>query len=243
MLKKIKFKIRRIHEYIFGHKNYVKFVVITRSRTGSNLLISLLNSNPNIRAYGEKFNRLKKKNCNLIYKEIFPMKSYKAIGFKIFYQHPIDSEDKTIWDLIKRNKNIKIVHLQRKNILRIHISRLIAGKTKRWSSIKEGEIEVDTKKIFIDFEKLIDDVNNTKNWVNNLNNEFENNRIINIYYEDLVKNKNETIKDICKFLGVPHYKSSSKLKKQNPEKIEDLIINYNEIKEKLENTQFSQYDK
>mgnify|MGYP006437466411 CR=1 FL=1 len=43
---------------IFDHENFTKFIVLSRSRTGSNLLISMLNSHPNISAEGEKFSRL-----------------------------------------------------------------------------------------------------------------------------------------------------------------------------------------
>ena len=47
MVNKIKYireRINDLYDKYFGVEDYQKFVVITRSRTGSNLLISLLNS-------------------------------------------------------------------------------------------------------------------------------------------------------------------------------------------------------
>jgi hypothetical protein len=38
-----------------GHTNYVKFIVLSRSRVGSNLLRSLLNDHPAVEAFGEVF--------------------------------------------------------------------------------------------------------------------------------------------------------------------------------------------
>ena len=66
------------------------FFVLTRSRTGSNMLISFLNSHPNIKAHYEIFRTLEGKNYNDIFNETFSKydEGTKAIGFKIFYYHP-----------------------------------------------------------------------------------------------------------------------------------------------------------
>ena len=42
----------------FGHEDYVPFIVLTRSRTGSNLLVSFLNGHPDIFCEGEIFARM-----------------------------------------------------------------------------------------------------------------------------------------------------------------------------------------
>jgi len=113
----------------FGHNNYKKFIVLTRSRTGSNMLISYLDSHPNIHADREVFARLNGRH----YKDILS-KTYgkqprhvKFAGFKIFYYHPMDDDKKEIWDYLINSKEISVIHLKRRNILRTMISRKIAG--------------------------------------------------------------------------------------------------------------------
>lgn len=48
-------------EIVKGQDKYQKFLVLTRARTGSNFLISLLQSHPEIRAFEEIFTRQKRK--------------------------------------------------------------------------------------------------------------------------------------------------------------------------------------
>ena len=43
---------------LFGHHNYVPFVILTRSRTGSNMLVQYLNSHPSVFCSYELFAKL-----------------------------------------------------------------------------------------------------------------------------------------------------------------------------------------
>ncbi len=250
MIRKIKkYTINRIRitktktkDQIFGKDNYGKFVVITRSRTGSNLLISLLNDHEKIRGYGERFRRMLGKTAISEYNNIFPKKSTASwIGFKLFYYHPLDSDDKTIWDLIKNDKDIKIIHLKRENLLRVYISRVIAGKSNNWlrrSKIKE---KVESKRIIIDVDELIADIYRTNNFIQEANDLFKDHSVLNLTFEDLVKNKENTINKIFSFLNVAQISVQSPLKRQNSESIKDLVLNYEELKNKLGNTEFSHF--
>ncbi|WP_280564143.1 hypothetical protein [Chromohalobacter sp. 48-RD10] len=77
---------------VIGDNRYRKFIVLTRSRTGSNLLVSLLNSHPNISADGEIFSKLNGRDYKRIISNAFSRQPryIKAKGFKIFYYHPQD---------------------------------------------------------------------------------------------------------------------------------------------------------
>lgn len=230
----------KFYQSIFGKRNYTKFCIISRSRTGSNLLISLLNSNPDIKAHGEKFGKIGNKENYEVLKEIFPKKAIKkAIGFKIFYYHPIDSDDKGIWDFLRRNKNIKIIHLQRRNLIRIHLSRLIAIKTKSWSTNLKNEINLNSKKVKIEYDDLRKDIKKTEKWIEDTNKKYRKNQILEIFYEDLVTKPKKTLSEIYSFIGVSNHKSETKLQKQNPEKIKDLVLNYDEIEMKLVKTAYA----
>lgn len=66
-----------------GHYDYKRFIVLTRSRTGSSMLLSFLNSHPNIESHGEIVNRLHGKD-------------YKEILRKTFQKSPIILRP---WDL------------------------------------------------------------------------------------------------------------------------------------------------
>jgi hypothetical protein len=95
--------IQTFGQFNKNHK-YQKFVIIARSRTGSNLLHSLLNSHPSIEANGELFHKTKESSCREIWDSIFVKKNrfLQHVGFKIFYYHPLKSADQEVWDFIKK---------------------------------------------------------------------------------------------------------------------------------------------
>ncbi|MCS7039614.1 MAG: hypothetical protein RMN24_07020 [Anaerolineae bacterium] len=119
---------------IFGHRDFVKFIVLTRSRSGSSLLISLLSSHPNVETYGEYFRKLNGRSYQEMINRVFSPKSRKinAVGFKIFYDHPHDEQNSELWNYLAGLADLRILHLKRKNFLRTFISRKIAGITDEW---------------------------------------------------------------------------------------------------------------
>ncbi len=238
LVRKINRKLKSILSNSSTSSPAGKFVVITRSRTGSNLLISLLDSHDDIVAFGEKFNRLEGRSCQSVYDEIFRNKPNKQVGFKIFYYHPLDSEDKSIWDLIQNDPHIKIIHLIRENLLRVHISRLIAGKTDVWSSKNKKDINPDSKKVEINPTELLNDIRVTHNHIKAARETFNQHSILEVTYEDLIDPSREVLNDIQKFLDVAPKNLASELRRQNPEALSQLISNYQEIHDLLAGTDY-----
>ena len=64
---------------------------------------------------------------------------------------------------------------------------------------------------------------------------------LHITYEDLYKNHNETIESVLDFLGAEKIVPKTSLKKMNSNALKDIIINYNEIKQALSNTQYANF--
>lgn len=228
---------------IFGQKQYEKFIVITSARTGSGLLISLLNNHENIEARGELYRSLEGKTSIDRWNQIFNFKNkniYTA-GFKIFYFHPFDKKNSEVWNIIKQDKSIKIIHLIRENKIRSYVSLKIAEKTDKWTrksktqiSLKEKQINVDLK----DFKRRIDAIEMKESKISL---EYNDHPFFELSYEDLVNNKNKVMSELFKFLGVEEWETKSNYKKQNKEKLEDIILNYKEFKDLLENSKYSSF--
>jgi len=79
-----------------GHYKYRRFIVLTRGRTGSNMLAKAYSMQP-----------------RYIY----------AKGFKIFYFHPKDNDPNNIRSDLGKFDDLLVIHLKRRNILRTLISR------------------------------------------------------------------------------------------------------------------------
>lgn len=120
-----------------------KFVLIGAPRTGSTLLVQLLNSSPAVKCHYELFNprelrldgvdrsaEMGERNVNPMgfLEKVMSESNAKAFGFKIFDGH---NED-LMQELIRRDDWKKLV-LNRRNFLSIYSSRLISQKKAVWS--------------------------------------------------------------------------------------------------------------
>ncbi len=226
---------------IFGYKKYQKFVVITRSRTGSNLFMSLLSSHPNINAHGEVFSKIHNQSCQEIWKNTFVNKHkwIKYVGFKIFYYHPLDSNDKDVWEYLKQDNSIKIIHLKRKNMLRAHISDLIAKKTNKWTKDDLQNTSIENRKIDVDIDECLNMFNKVKQWEEETYKRFQNHPYIELTYEELTSDLEHKMSEIFNFLKIKNKNVYSKLKKQNPERAEELVLNFKDLKNALIKNNYS----
>ena len=137
----LKGKLKNLITRLFGNYKYQKLVILGRQRTGSSLLMMLLHSQPKVDMQSEVFRLLEGKTCRTVWKETFSKKLpwIKYAGFKLFYNHPDDSEDREVWEILNADTSVKIIHIKRENLLRTYVSKLVAIKTGAWNSRQEVE--------------------------------------------------------------------------------------------------------
>lgn len=229
-----------------GHKNCRPFIVLSRSRTGSNLLISLLNSHPNVYAEGEILSELNGKNYKDILAKAFGKQPFhvKAKGFKIFYYHPIDDKHSGIWDTLSSIDDLHIIHLKRRNILHTLISRKVASirdiwvvKSTNWHS------GADRNEITVNFsiDELSEGFEQTRRWEQEGDDIFKKQPLISIYYEDLVNHREQTFRKITEFLGVRYILPKTNLKKQNTKSMRDTVTNFEALKSAFSETEWHSF--
>jgi LPS sulfotransferase NodH len=219
-----------------------KFIVLTRSRTGSNLLISLLNSHPAIEAKGELLARCKKRSFERLIEMGLSSddEHTKAAGFKIFYYHPIDADGTQIWKTLTDMTDLHVIHLKRRNILRTQVSRKLAELNNVW---QQTATDISTKSgaklVSFGVEELESDFKRTEGWEIKGALDFKSHSILDVFYEDLVKDTSNICGGIYDFLEVSTWNPSSSLVRQNPEKLSDLISNFDELKEAFSETDWA----
>lgn len=220
---------------IAGDNQYKRFIVLSRSRTGSNLLISLLNSHPHIHTEGEIFRNLNGKNYKKVLAKAFGKRPYqiKAKGFKIFYYHPQDDSSCEIWDELQSLEDLHIIHLKRRNILRTLLSRKIAGIQDVWSvNSNQRQHKLNKKNVSVSF--TVDELNKgfkqTKEWEKAGDKIFRDHPLLPIDYEELVNDRKNTLRKVVGFLGVEYIQLKTGLKKQNTKGLRETITNYDELK-------------
>jgi len=239
------FKILRLRTgRYWGHRDYKKFIVLGRNRIGSNLLISMLNSHPSIYAVYEIFRTLDSTSIDDIINNIYSRypRFVKAVGFKIFYHHPVDDKSGTVWNKLTKMEDLNIIHLKRRNILRSVLSKEIAHVTETWlKKDHRRAIDIKDKRVHLYENELLKAFKQTREHETTYGQMFSSNPMIEIYYEDLVSNPLIEFQKITDFLNLRFCNPKTTLKKQNPERMSDLIVNYESIKRIFADTEWHQF--
>jgi LPS sulfotransferase NodH len=233
-----------------GHKNYTKFIVLGRSRTGSNFLRGLLSSHGQIIVFGEIFKNdqsiewgtdgypqkgkaLKLMQSDpprfldqIVFKK-FPLE-ISAVGFKLFYYHAQMDGLKPIWPYLKSRQDIRIIHLKRRNILKTHVSRERAARTDKWTNV-DGSSE-DEQMLTLDYDRLLQDFVQTRSWEEEYDRFFEDHPKIEVFYESLTKDNATELWRIQEFLGVECRDLTPETFRQSRRALAKSISNYYELK-------------
>jgi LPS sulfotransferase NodH len=252
--------------FIRGNQDYVRFIILGRSRTGSAFLRALLNSHSQITTFGEIFRDpeaigwglpgYSQSRKALSFAQTQPIdfletrifrkypKLTSAVGFKIFYYHAHSKSWKDVWAYLKSQQDIRIIHMKRANILETHLSRKRAGLTNIWEadqSQKRLNIDDYNQPISLNYEECLEDFIRTRKWESEYDAFFQNHLKIEIEYEDLAQNTTGEMKKILDFLGTRYEELKPATTKQSRLTLSQAISNYNELKEKFKETPWFEF--
>jgi len=244
-----------------SHRNYVRFMLLGRSRTGSNFVRGLLNSHPQVVAFGEIFRSdetlewgldgypFSSKALKLLrtdppeFLEAVVFGKYPpqtaAVGFKIFYYHAQKEGLNAIWPHLQARTEIRVLHIKRRNILRTHLSRERAALTDRWANV--NGVREKEQSIVLDYERCLQDFIQTRQWETEYDQVFSSHPKIDVVYEDLVANFGPEVEQIRDFLGLEREPLKTDTHKQSLEPLAKAIANYSELKERFDGTPWEEF--
>lgn len=233
-----------------------RFVILTNGRSGSTLLVSYLRQNSNIRLYGEIFGKyylaqpmvreLIRRDGAVSYFKNMQSRclAESHVGVKILYSHlePSYGEERGVPDLpavvdeLVRDKDIKILHLRRDNLLDIAISGMLAKLTKSYSGRDYGDL-----RIVLPVDRCRQTFEQLQRQSERYRTLFSEHDYLEITYEDLVDTPDGTLASAFAFLGAELVAAQTTLKKQNRSPRETVVTNYAELKEAFANTPFARF--
>lgn len=241
----------------------IPFVVLTSPRSGSTWLVSLLNQMEDATMCGELFlprKRSGKWDADFAYPRFVearqagrrnrPVEVFKyldvlyqrpgAVGFKLMYSQLHRYPELMVYFLIHR---VRVVHLVRKNLLDLLISRAVKRKLRQAHRLTNEppvqglQVELNTgtliKKLQIKQRKM----NRAKNLLR-----WSGLRQIEIGYEDLQTDP-DAFQVLCRFLSIPSegQMPESRFQKVRRESQSQVLKNYNEVRRALEGTRYLAY--
>lgn len=248
-----------------------KFVILTLPRTGSTLLSKSLNRHPEIFCDDEIFHfsfrdyfspnqfrflkiRFLPKKINYIINypvtylrlgdflnKYFSNKSnenFKARGFKVMHYQTFYMPG--LIDYLKKN-DIKIILLLRENIFRNALSDMRARTTGVYHNQNENkEVTSGLPKLNVDTIVLKNKMDHIVEQNKKLEQIAQHMDYIKIRYEDFA-DWNNTMNKIFDFLNVSRQDVSAGAKKLNPDNVEDMIINFSEVKNWLQQNNYAEF--
>lgn len=231
-------------------QKYQKYVILSTYRSGTNYLTSLLNSHPSIISHHEIFrdhyfsqlttlsafskviSRWLRDFFPQMYINKFIFKSYPgivgAVGFEVLYTNERKWQTRDLRQYLNDMPELKIIHLIRKNLLRVYLSLVTANKLLLWVSTRKNNQVLKPIKINpAHLELFFNDITRLRV---DYQKYFKQKEVLEINYEDLVTRKDKQMAKILAFLGVSKRKLSSPLVKLNNRLLKDCIRNYSELK-------------
>jgi LPS sulfotransferase NodH len=141
------------------------------------------------------------------------------------------------WEFLIADKSLAVIHLRRRNSLDSLISLKTAYMTRQWWSLKGSDALRPTVHLNPDecrryFDKL-------ETAAEQADVAFGGHRKLDLSYEGLVADRDDVLRRIFAFLGVPYEPVSTRMKKQNLVPPSQSVANYGELKQCFEHSKWS----
>jgi len=238
----------------------IRAVILTTQRTGSTFLVECLRSHPEIECAGEiligvpevilgpryrgRFQSLYKL-WNIAktgawlpgnrMERFFSSGEAKVRVFKAMYNQLANP---FALRYLRGHKEIRVIHLCRENLLKVHVSRLLMPKRLQLQATSP----VEPVWVHVDPAKAIAAMRKAQERHEYFERLFERHARLPISYEKLIDGASlqaDSARRICDFLGVAQYPMKSKLVKVNPESLRDTVTNYDELASVVSRTEFA----
>jgi LPS sulfotransferase NodH len=241
--------------------SYTRFVILGRSRTGSNFLRGLLGSRGDVATLGEVFKNpaeiewgtedfpiglgsgalYKRDPVAFLHRSVFrrmPL-DVKAVGFKLFYYHARSGSRKRVWSHLRQLDGLRIIHIKRRNILRTCLSRERAARNGRWvakapSAAKQRPIELSIEHCEQEFIR-------TRRWERTFDCYFEAQPVYELIYEDLARDFTTQMTRIAAFLDLQPKHLEPQTYQQASLPLRDAISNFDELQDRFRATEWSEF--
>lgn len=237
----------------------IRAVILTTQRTGSTSLVGCLGSHPEIecaseilvgdpdipaRRKGGRFKRVVKLANFITSGAIFParrMHDYFAGGsarvrmFKVMYNQLANP---FALRYLKEHEDIRIVHLRRHNLLKVHVSKLLMPKRSRVQVVAP----VDVVQIRVNPAEAIASMRKTRELYERHERLFARHPRLPLTYEELFDGQHlqaTTAARVCEFLDVAPFPMKSSIIKLNPESLREMVTNFQELAEAVSRTEFA----
>jgi len=240
-----------------GHRDYVRFVILASSRTGSTLVTRALNKHDKVVTYGEimrQYDRppaaIKQGNSKRMYqtdparfleKRIYRKypKEINAVGFKIFYYHASrDTEwGQAIWSCLAKQERLRVIHLRRRNLLAAQLSAQKAAMTREWTNYSGASMGAVT----LDYEETRERFEALDALASECEEILAGHQFLDLFYEDVAEDFSAEMNRVQTFLDLPPRELAPTTKKRPSQPLAQQIANYHDLKDQFAGSAWARF--
>ena len=244
----------------------LRFVLLGHARVGSNVILRSLAAHPEVAIVSEVLHEKasvrelcgRSKHHRVFYQagddgarfldeQVFLSTgpdTVRSCGFKLFYDHArFDEGCRKAWDYVLGERDIRIIHLFRRNLLETLISLQVALRTGKWSHrvdahsapLQAEPFRLEPHECQYYFAR----VTSWQSWAEHVFAEHP--RLCIDYQNDTCRDFSGTMARVLHFVGVTPAEVTTILRKQQCMPPQDQVTNFNELREFFKNTPYSSF--
>ncbi|WP_105167583.1 hypothetical protein [Pseudoalteromonas sp. T1lg23B] len=226
-------------------KKIERFVILSAPRSGSNMLCTMLQSHPDILCHHEIFNpnglfyalplrggEFSVAN-DIRHRDSHPLScleriwqsdlGHKAVGFKMTH-----CQNQTVFSRLLHDSSIKKIILERRNQLKVHVSKLLAEQSGVWENY--GGLPPQTRcQVKVDIQQLQTDIALNKSYYQHIRDTLHTSgqEWCEVEYEAINTSSQQRI--VLEFLNMSQAPLVAQSRKQTPRDLSEVIANYQEL--------------
>jgi LPS sulfotransferase NodH len=214
------------------------YVILFVERDGSTYLTSLLSAHPHIGAVYERFAVLNQKGLSAA-EQLSWLRDYYtppllgrtgAIGFKTKLVDVLDLDGFT---QVLHDKQVKVIHMQRRNRIKAVVSRINARRlyeaTGNWNLYKEQNRRPPMEIDLAEFRQFIQEREEADQALSDYVARLQRPHLL-VRYEELQTERDRVLHDVFDFLRVPFHPVKGKTKKHTSDDLRDVVLNFDQLR-------------
>ena len=214
------------------------YVILFVERDGSTYLTSLLGAHPHIGAIYERFAVLHQKGLGAA-EQLDWLRDYYsppllgrigAIGFKTKLVDVLDLDGFT---QVLHDKQVKVIHMQRRNRVKAVVSRINARRlyeaTGNWNLYQEQDRRPPMQIDLAEFHQFMQEREEADDTLSAYVGGLQLPRL-RVCYEELQTERDRVLREVFGFLGVPFQPVKGKTKKHTSDDLRDVVLNFDQLR-------------
>jgi hypothetical protein len=244
------------------------YMITCAARTGSTMLVYLLRSHPEICSHGEIFSPgkigglsgtyLSKRHARpefidhlsaerdrdpikFLYKIALDLQGKKAVSFKLKYEELILPEYKTLRDEIVNDRDFRIIHLRRENLLRRYLSHYVVNFVTHVTMAIHGQVIPEVPRVELDPHDCQKDFETVLGREKEFVELFAQHPSFSISYEEMVAGDAKKIGALLDFMGVSSRELTTTTRRLGCDDLRQVIANFEELRTYFAGSSYSKF--